>query len=166
MVRIFFGVSNMTVAGCLKAFLGAAVVCFMMSGLSHAADQGNAAEAEALVKKGVAFIKANGPEKAAEEFTNGKFFKDRDLYIVYTEFGGKVLAHGGNPKLVGKNLTGMKDSEGNPFFQMLVDLAKAKGKGWSGSYRFMNPVSQKIEAKVMYLESVGETYVGVGIYKQ
>jgi signal transduction histidine kinase len=76
-----------------------------------------------------------------------------------------VLAHGGNPKLVGKNLTGMKDSEGNPFFQMLLDLAKTKGKGWSGNYRFMNPATQKLEAKVMYLESIGETYVGVGIYK-
>jgi len=149
----------------LKVFLSAAAISLVMAGGAQAADQGTAAEAEAMVKKGVAYIKANGPEKAAEEFTNGKSFKDRDLYIVYTEFGGKVLAHGGNPKLVGKNLTGMKDSEGNPFFQMLVDLAKTKGKGWSGSYRFMNPATQKIEAKVMYLESVGETYVGVGIYK-
>lgn len=150
----------------LKSVFAAAAVSLVMVGMSHAADQGTAAEAEAMVKKGVAYIKANGPEKAAEEFTNGKTFKDRDLYIVYTEFSGKVLAHGGNPKLVGKNLTGMKDSEGNPFFQMLLDLAKSKGKGWSGSYRFMNPATQKIEAKVMYLESVGETYVGVGVYKQ
>ena len=150
----------------LKSVFAVAAVSLVMAGVAQAADQGTAGEAEAMVKKGVAYIKANGPEKAAEEFTNGKSFKDRDLYIVYTEFGGKVLAHGGNPKLVGKNLTGMKDSEGNPFFQMLVDLAKTKGKGWSGSYRFMNPVTQKIEAKVMYLESVGETYVGVGVYKQ
>jgi len=149
----------------LKVLLSAAAISLVMAGGAQAADQGTAAEAEAMVKKGVAYIKVNGPEKAAEEFTNGKSFKDRDLYIVYTEFGGKVLAHGGNPKLVGKNLTGMKDSEGNPFFQMLVDLAKTKGKGWSGSYRFMNPATQKIESKVMYLESVGETYVGVGIYK-
>lgn len=155
----------MKATGFLKAFLGAAVVSFMLSGVSHAADQGTAAEAEAMVKKAVAFVKVNGPEKAAEEFTNGKTFKDRDLYVVYTEFNGNVLAHGGNPKLVGKNLTGMKDSEGNPFFQMLLDLAKTKGKGWSGNYRFMNPTTQKLEAKVMYLESIGDTYVGVGIYK-
>lgn len=150
----------------LKAALGATVLTLVMAGASNAAEQGTAAEAEAMVKKGVAYIKANGAEKAAEEFTNGKTFKEKDLYIVYTKFTGDVLAHGGNPKLVGKNLTGMKDSEGNPFFQMLLDLAKTKGKGWSGSYRFMNPATQKIEAKVMYLESVGETYVGVGIYKQ
>jgi signal transduction histidine kinase len=149
----------------LKWSLAAFLASFLMLGNCLAAEQGTAAEAEAMVKKAVAYLKANGAEKAAEEFTNGKSFKDRDLYIVYTEFNGKVLAHGGNSKLVGKNLTGMKDSEGNPFFQMLLDLAKTKGKGWSTSYRFLNPTSQKIEAKVMYLESVGDTYLGVGIYK-
>ena len=155
----------MRIISILKKLLVTAFASVALIGGAYAAEQGTAAEAEAMVKKGIAYLKANGPEKAAEEFTNGKTFKDRDLYIVYTEFGGKVLAHGGNPKLVGKNLTGMKDSEGNPFFQMLVDLAKSKGKGWSGSYRFINPTTQKIESKVMYLESVGETYIGVGVYK-
>ena len=136
-----------------------------LAGVAQAADQGTTAQAEVIVKKAVAYIKANGPEKAAEEFTNGKLFKDRDLYVAYTELTGKVLAHGGNPKLVGKNLMGMKDSDGNPFFQMLVDLAKTKGQGWSDSYRFLNPTTQKIEAKTMYVERVGEAYVGVGVYK-
>lgn len=149
----------------LKVFLCSSVLGFAMVGGAQAADQGTAAEAEALTKKAVAYVKANGPEKAAEEFTNGKSFKDRDLYIVYTELSGKVLAHGGNPKLVGKNLTGLKDSDGNPFFQMLTDLARTKGQGWSGSYKFMNPTTQKIETKVMYLERIGESYVGVGVYK-
>ena len=143
----------------------AILIAFFALGAAHASDQGSAAEAEAMVKKGVAYLKANGHEKSAEEFTTGKTFKDRDLYVVYTRFNGDVLAHGGNPKLVGKNLTGMKDSEGNPFFQMLLDLAKTKGKGWSETYRFMNPATQKIEAKVMYLESVGDTFIGAGIYK-
>lgn len=149
----------------LKVLLCSCALGVAMMGGAQAADQGTAAEAEALTKKAVAYVKTNGPEKAAEEFTNGKSFKDRDLYIVYTELSGKVLAHGGNPKLVGKNLTGLKDSDGNPFFQMLTDLAKNKGQGWSGSYKFMNPSTQKIETKVMYLERIGETYVGVGVYK-
>ena len=146
-------------------FVVAAALGMVLLGGAHAADQGTAPEAEAMVKRAVAYIKANGPEKAAEEFTNGKTFKDRDLYIAYTELTGKVLAHGGNPKLVGKNLNGLKDSDGSPFFQMLVDLAKNKGHGWSDSYRFLNPVTQKIEAKTMYVERVGESYVGVGVYK-
>lgn len=118
-----------------------------------------------MVKRAVAYIKTNGTEKAYEEFTNGKSFKDRDLYIIVYDLNGKNLAQGANPKLVGKDLIGLKDPDGKPLIQMFVDLAKAKGKGWVEGYKFLNPVSQKIEGKAMYLERVGETLVGCGIYK-
>ena len=77
-----------------------------------------------------------------------------------------MLGHGGNPKLVGKNLVGLKDPDGKPFFQMLVDLAKTKGKGWSEDYKFLNPVTKKIENKAMYVERVDGNWIGVGIYKK
>jgi cytochrome c len=149
----------------VKTLLGACMVSLMLSGAVYAADQGTAAEAEAMVKKAVAYIKANGPEKAYEEFTNGKSFKDRDLYIIVYDLNGKNLAQGANPKLVGKDLIGLKDPDGKPLIQMFVDLAKSKGKGWVEGYKFLNPVSQKIEDKAMYLERVGDTLVGCGIYK-
>jgi hypothetical protein len=144
-------------AGCLGAMVLAAP--------AWAADQGTAAEAEAMVKRATAFIKANGPEKAYEEFTNGKAFKDRDLYIIVYDLNGKNLAQGANPKLVGKDLMGLKDPDGKPIIKLFVDLAKEKGKGWVEGYKFMNPVTQKIEGKAMYLERVGDTLVGCGIYK-
>ena len=148
-----------------KVLISTTVLGLMMSGAAHAADQGIAAEAEAVVKKAVAYIKAQGPEKAYDEFTNGKSFKDRDLYIIVYDLNGKNLAQGANPKLVGKDLIGLKDPDGKPLIQMFVDLAKTKGKGWVEGYKFLNPVSQKIEGKAMYLERVGETLVGCGIYK-
>ena len=149
----------------LKAFLGFAAMALMTVGTSYAGEQGTAAEAEAMVKKAVAYIKANGPEKAYDEFTNGKSFKDRDLYVVVYDLNGKNLAQGANPKLVGKDLIGLKDPDGKPLIQMFVDLAKTKGKGWTEGYKFLNPVSQKIEGKAMYLERVGDTLVGCGVYK-
>ncbi len=149
----------------LKICLGAAAMSFLMAGTAHAADQGTAAEAEAMVKKAVAFLKANGPEKAAEEFTNGKTFKDRDLYVSYYDLSGKVLGHGANPKLVGKDLSGLKDPDGKLFIQMISDLAKTKGKGWTGSYKFRNPTTDKISEKAIYVERVDDTWVGVGVYK-
>jgi cytochrome c len=48
---------------------------------------------------------------------------------------------------------------------MLCDLAKTKGKGWSDSYKFRNPTTEKMQEKVLYLERVGDSWVGVGIYK-
>ena len=149
----------------LKRLLAIAVIGFTAATPAHAADQGTAAEAEAMVKKAVAHIKSAGPEKAYDEFTNGKQFKDRDLYIIVYDLNGKNLAQGANPKLVGKDLINLKDPDGKPLIQMFIEVAKTKGKGWIEGYKFMNPVSQKIEGKAMYLERVGDTLVGCGIYK-
>ncbi len=146
-------------------FLLACIAALAFPAAVWSADQGSPAEAEAMVKRAVAYIKTNGQEKAAEEFTNGKSFKDRDLYISYYEMSGKVLGHGANPKLVGKNLLGLKDPDGKLFIQMIVDLAKTKGKGWTDSYKFRNPLTDKVSEKVTYIERVGDTWVGVGVYK-
>lgn len=149
----------------LKALFGALLSCLLMVTCANAADKGTPAEAEAMVKRAVAYIKANGPDKAYDEFTNGKSFKDRDLYIIVYDLNGKNLAQGANPKLVGKNLIALKDPDGKPLIKMFVDLAKDKGQGWVEGYKFLNPVTQKIENKSMYLERLGDTLVGCGIYK-
>lgn len=150
----------------LKALLSATAMSFLMAGAAHAADQGTAAEAEAMVHKAAAYVKANGPEKAFEEFTNGKSFKDRDLYIYAYDMTGKNVAHGANPKLVGKNLIGLKDPDGKLLLPPLVELAKTKGSGWSEPFKFRNPTSEKMEEKIAYIERVGDIFVGCGIYKK
>ncbi len=155
----------MRISSLFKVLFASLSFGLVMAGTAAAADNGTAAEAEAMVKKAVAFIKTNGTEKAYEEFTHGKGFKDRDLYIIVYDLNGKNLAQGANPKLVGKDLIGLKDPDGKPLIQMFVDLAKSKGKGWVEGYKFLNPVTQKIEGKAMYLERVGDTLVGCGIYK-
>ncbi len=146
-------------------FLAWLAAFFVALGSAQAADQGTAAEAEALVKKAAAFIKANGNDKAYEEFTNGKQFKDRDLYLFAYDMTGKNLAHGANPKLVGKDLSGLKDPDGKMILPPLVEIAKTKGKGWSESFKFRNPVTEKMEPKVVYVERVGDIFLGCGIYK-
>lgn len=92
-----------------RRFLGLALLGLSLMTGAQAADRGTAAEAEAMVKKAVAYIKEKGPEKAYDEFTNGKQFKDRDLYVIVYDLNGKNLAQGANPKLVGKDLIGLKD---------------------------------------------------------
>ncbi len=149
----------------LKALSGAILVSFMMAGAAQAADRGTAAEAEAMTKRAVAYLKANGPEKASEEFTKGTSFKDKDLYVSYYDLNGKVLGHGANAKLIGKDLIGLKDPNGKLFIQMICDLAKSKGKGWSDTYTFRDPITDKMAEKVIYVERVDDTWVGVGVYK-
>lgn len=155
----------MTLLSIFKTLVSATAMTFLMAGAAQAATQGTAAEAETMAKKAVAYIKANGAEKASEEFTNGKSFKDRDLYVSYLDLSGKVLAHGANPKLVGKDLLGLKDPDGKLMVHMFIDMAKTKGKGWTDTYKFRNPTTEKISEKTMYVERIGDAYVGVGIYK-
>jgi len=155
----------MNILSLAKSLLRVALFSFAVAGVAHAADNGSPAEAEAMVKRAVAHIKAVGADKAYDEFTNGKTFKDRDLYVIVYDLNGKNLAQGANPKLVGKDLIGLKDPDGKPIIKMFVDVAKEKGKGWVEGYKFLNPVTQKMEGKAMYLERVGDTLVGCGIYK-
>jgi signal transduction histidine kinase len=152
----------------LMRLMGASLLALGMAGAAQAAPQaehGSAAEAEAMVKKAVAFIKANGADKAYGEFTNGTSFKDRDLYVFVYDMTGKNLAHGANAKLVGKDLSGLKDPDGKLVLPLLFEVAKGKGKGWTEEFKFRNPVSEKLEPKVVYVERLGDTLVGCGIYK-
>jgi cytochrome c len=130
-----------------------------------AQDKATAPEAEAMVKKAVAFISSDGVEKAYAEFGNKQGqFTDRDLYVVVYGLDGKVLAHGANAKLIGKDLMDAQDVDGVYYVRERVEKAKAEGKFWQ-DYKFTNPTSKKIEPKRMYCERVGETAVCGGIYK-
>ncbi|AGX86806.1 cache domain-containing protein [Candidatus Symbiobacter mobilis] len=122
-------------------------------------------EAVALVRKGVAFIQANGKEKGYAEISNksGQFV-DRDLYLVVYGLDGVVRAHGANEKMVGKNLIDLRDIDGKAFVRERVQLAASKGTFWQ-DYKFTNPVSRKIEPKRMYCEKLDDTAVCGGIYK-
>lgn len=131
----------------------------------HAQNKATAAEATALVKKGVAFMKASGKDKGHAEISNksGQFI-DRDLYLVVYALDGTVRAHGANEKMIGKNLIDLKDVDGKEFVKERVELAKSKGTFWQ-DYKFTNPTSKKIEPKSMYCEKLDDAAVCGGIYK-
>ncbi|HEX7890091.1 MAG TPA: cache domain-containing protein [Ramlibacter sp.] len=124
-------------------------------------------EAVAMVKKGVAYLKANGKEKAfaAINDRNNKDFHDRDLYLAAHTLDGVCVAHGTNEKMVGKNFISMTDMDGKEYIKERVEFAKAKGTFWT-DYKFNNPVSKKIEPKTAYCERVDDVVVCGGVYKK
>ena len=133
---------------------------------SAAAEFANQAEAQALVKKGVIYIKTNGKDKGYAEFTNkDSGFKDRDLYLVVYGLDGTVHAHGANEKMVGKNLIALKDIDGKEFVKERVELARTKPQFWQ-DYKFTDPLTKKVMAKAMYCERLDESVVCGGIYKR
>jgi signal transduction histidine kinase len=134
--------------------------------LSAVASNATKDEAQAMVKKGVAFLKANGVDKGYANISDkaGPFI-DRDLYLVVYGLDGKCLAHGANPKQIGRDLLDLTDVDGKYFVKERVALAKSKPAGFWQEYKFTNPVSKKVEPKVMYCEKLGETAVCGGVYQ-
>jgi cytochrome c len=122
-------------------------------------------EAQTMVKKAVIFIKEQGSDKAYPEITNrGGRFVDRDLYVVVYGLDGKVRAHGANEKLVGKDMSEAQDVDGKFFVKERIELARKQPNFWQ-DYKFVNPVTKKVEPKQMYCERLGEVAVCAGVYK-
>jgi cytochrome c len=132
---------------------------------THAANNATKDEAIAMVKKAVSYIKDQGSDKAYNEIsTRTGQFVDRDLYIVVYQLDGKVLAHGGNAKFVGKDMKDAQDVDGKFFVKERIELAQKQASFWQ-DYKFNNPVEKKIEPKQMYCERLENTAVCGGIYK-
>ena len=122
-------------------------------------------DAEAMVKKAIAFAKAQGMEKALAEISKpGGSFTKGELYVFVYDLNGTVKAHGQNAKLVGKEMLQAKDPDGTFYVKEHIALVKGKGHGWQ-DYKFSNPVSKKIEAKMAYVELFEGMIFGCGIYK-
>lgn len=129
---------------------------------------GTKAEAMAMVEKAAAWAKEQGKEKTLAEITRagsekkGEFI-DRDLYLFAYDFNGVVLAHGANPKLIGKNLMEMQDADGKFMVKGMVETAK-KGSGWY-AYKWSNPITKKTEEKIAYVVKIDDRFwIGCGVY--
>ena len=149
----------------LIAVLAAFAVGFLPL-LGQAAEEQRAskAEAEALVKKAVAYYQKNGKDKALAEFQKSPGpFVDRDLYVTVYTMDGTALSHI-NPKMVGKNMMDLRDPNGKYHIKERLESAKTKDKGWQ-DFSFFNPMTKKVEPKEMYWEKHDNMVFAAGAYK-
>ncbi len=131
-----------------------------------AADRGTKEEAQLMVDAALAHIKKIGTEQAYKDFTTNKAsWTKKDLYVFVMDLNGKMIAHGANEKLVGRDLINLKDSSGKAFVVDMIAAAK-KGSGWV-DYEWADPITKKVEGKSSYVQMVpaGSSFVGVGIYR-
>ena len=117
-----------------------------------------------MVQKAHAHFDKVGQDQALKDFTaGGPEWTDRDLYVFCLDDTGTNRAHGVNAKLVGKDLSKLKDANGNLFIADMVKTGQSGG-GWV-DYTWPNPVSKKVENKSSLVEPFGDLFCGVGIYK-
>jgi cytochrome c len=148
---------------CLHLLAASIALCAF--GASAAEERGTPAEAEALVKRGIAHYKKVGSEKALGDFTkkDGSYI-DRDLYITVYDFNGKALAHI-NPKFIGKNMLDLRDENGKYHIKERIELAQKQGSGWQDLAGRVNPKTLKLESKKTYFERYDNLVFAAGAYK-
>lgn len=146
---------------------GLAMAALIASGSSFSQERGSKEEAIAMVDAAHAHIQKVGADKAYKDFTNDKAaWTKKDLYVMVLDGKGVMLAHGANEKLVGKDMTGIKDANGAPLVPNMLQVAATKGTGWS-DYEWPHPQTKKIESKSTYVRKLpgGDGFVGVGVYR-
>ncbi len=152
----------------MRKTLVALVAVFALPHLALAEERAKATtkEAEMMVHKAIEYVAKEGKEKALAAFNDPKGpFTYLDLYVLVQDLDGKVLAHGRNQKLVGRNDTNTKDAQGKYHFaRRMLELGKGPGKGWL-EYTFENPQSKKLETKVAYVERAGDLIISCGVFK-
>ncbi|MEH6494586.1 MAG: cache domain-containing protein [Pseudomonas marincola] len=106
-----------------------------------------------------------GQDQAFKDFNQPGDYKNGEFYIMVQSLtDDKILFHGANAKLVGRNLTGLKDTDGKAFVKELSETAKGAGKGWV-SYKWPHPETKKIAQKHSYVSRVGDVMLMIGYYE-
>jgi len=124
-----------------------------------------AEEAQALVERAVAHVKKVGEEQAFKDFTaKDGGYVDGELYVFCYNPDVTLVAIGGNPGMVGKNLRHLKDPDGKEASYELVQMGLEHGSGWV-DYKWPNPVTNKIQTKSAYVIKVNDKVCGTGYYK-
>jgi len=153
---------NILTVSLLTGLLGVALI----AAASRSAAAGTAQEVQALVERAAAHIKAVGRDRAFADITRPDAdFVDGELYVFCNAADGTSLAHGGNPRLVGKNLGKMRDQEGTLTTVGIYHVAQTQGQGWF-EYLWPNPRAGHIQRKVTFVLRIDDqTVCGSGYFK-
>ena len=121
-------------------------------------------QARALRDKTVkALVKDEAATLKAINSLQGGFLQD-DLYVFVVDLNtGRYVAHGTNLRLVNTDFGKIKDPDGKPVGEPILKIMAEQDKG-EYTYRWKNPVTDKVENKHAYLRKVGHFMVAVGYY--
>lgn len=146
--------------------LGGLLVVALSAASDPPATDDTAAAVQALAERAATHVRAVGPAQAFADFTRADGgFVDRELYVFCNSADGTVLAHGGNPKLVGKTLAALRDGEDRLPIAEVTRLGLTEGQGWL-EYLWPNPLTRRIQHKVSFVIRIDEqTVCGSGYYR-
>lgn len=153
----------------ISTILGVALVILLVStlgGLWAAEELATKEECVAKTKQAAKLIEEIGLEAALQKMNdpNGPFMW-KDTYVFCLDETGKMLAHKA-PKVIGYQARDLKDINGKPYMQEILDVANTKGEGWV-SYVYPKTPGGIPEPKTSYVLKVpsANVIVGAGFYE-
>ncbi len=142
---------------------------FMVLGgaVASASDNATKEECVAKVAEVIAIAQQQSPQAAIDQVNdvNGPFVW-KDTYVYIMDLSGTIVAHGPQPKFIGKNLMGLKDPvTKQPWYPALFEKIKADegSKGWF-DYHWRKPNVDGVFKKECYYQRAGDLVVFAGIY--
>jgi signal transduction histidine kinase len=150
----------------MRTLLTLAVLALLAPASVHAEGFATSKDAELMVHQAIAYMKKEGKQKALAEFSDpdGRF-RYKDLYLMAYDLEGRCLAHGTRKERIGKIHLDEKDGDGRSFIRERIEIARKYGKGWQ-EYKYANPMTNRIEQKVAYIEASDGVVVICGAYKK
>lgn len=129
-----------------------------------AQERATAEEARELVARAIALYDEVGSEEAFAWFEDEDGpFVDHDLYIFVFGPERTIVAHGGDPELVGTPAAELEDVDGVPFGDLFMDEATEEGV-WV-DYKWRDPATGEVLSKSSWVVLHDGHVFGAGIYK-
>ena len=130
-----------------------------------AADPGTSDEARAMVDKAAALMRDLGPERAMAEISNPfGAFNYRDLYVTVYSQRGRILAHGTQPQLIGRDAWDWRDADDQYYIREIITRAQRNEPG-PVHYTRIQPGTQQLRVKTTWFRLVDKYVIACGAYK-
>lgn len=105
-------------------------------------------------------------KKSTLDILNNSISSDSEYFFIIDK-AGKVIAPEKNSNLLGKNILSLKDVDGKEFVKELMNSVNSNHPHWI-TYKWNNPISQKIDIKHSYVKKVPNSnwLIGSGFYME
>jgi methyl-accepting chemotaxis protein len=118
-----------------------------------------------LVRRAVSHIRNVGRDRACDDFDDPRGdYLFGEFYISAFDVNGIRLANGLDPASRGEQIYESRDADGKQHVRAIIEKARTRGKGWE-DYKWINPVTRRIEPKSVYFELIDNIVVTCGIYR-
>jgi len=131
-----------------------------------------AAIAQAQMKRGIDFARANGIDKLIEilknpddprrsSFVSGDYY----IWIIKTDYKSRavIAVHPINKAITDRDFFGIKDASGKLFIHDIIRVMSYRGKGWT-TYKWAHPRLKKAMDKLTYSERFDDYVLNDGFY--